>query len=171
MVFPLLSHALISNTCSLDPFTMAECPSTTAPSESATPVTPLNPPLLSKRKFQPDMSKEEQLEFLLQVNEEFFRQELANVVSIIIVLPVGCLIVWILQDCGLVTVLISVLPSQGFTQLELTPLQAVEVLQRCEHRMGTKIPKADLDAGRLGQYLRPEDYRPLQDVSGILLTS
>ena len=77
---------------------MAECPSNTAPLESVTPVTPVpppNPPLLSKRKFQPDMSKEEQLEFLLQVNEEFFRQELANVVSIIIVPPVGCLIVYI----------------------------------------------------------------------------
>ena len=85
MVFPLLSHALASNTCSFDLFIMAECPSATAQSKSVTPVTPPKPPLLSKRKFQPDMSKEEQLEFLLQVNEEFFRQELANVVSIIIV--------------------------------------------------------------------------------------
>ena len=59
---------------------------------------------------------------------------------------------------------------QGFSQLELTPMQAVAVLQRCEHRMGQKIPQADLDAGRIGQYLQPEDYKPLQDVSSTVLT-
>ena len=49
-------------------------------------------------------------------------------------------------------------------------MQAVAVLQRCEHRMGQKIPQADLDAGRIGQYLQPEDYKPLQDVSSTVFT-
>ena len=58
---------------------------------------------------------------------------------------------------------------QGFSQLELTPMQAVAVLQRCEHHMGQKIPQADFDAGRIGQNLQPEDYKPLQDVSSTVL--
>ena len=58
---------------------------------------------------------------------------------------------------------------QGFTNLELTPLEAVQVLQCCEHRRSLAglgpIPKKDLDSGNLGHYLDPSDYKPLQDVS------
>ena len=70
------------------------------------------------------------------------------------------------MECLTLPTVLMFLPLfQGFSQLELTPMQAVAVLQRCEHRMGQKIPQADLDAGRIGQYLQPEDYKPLQDVS------
>ena len=48
-------------------------------------------------------------------------------------------------------------------------MEAVRVLQRCEHRRSLQglspIPKKDLDSGNLGQYLDPSDYKPLQDVS------
>ena len=58
---------------------------------------------------------------------------------------------------------------QGFTNLELTPLEAVQVLQRCEHRRSLQglgpIPKNYLDSKSLGSYLDPSDYKPLQDVS------
>ena len=48
-------------------------------------------------------------------------------------------------------------------------MEAVQVLQRCEHKRSLEglgpIPKKDLDAGNLGHYLDPSDYKPLQDVS------
>ena len=51
----------------------------------------------------------------------------------------------------------------------MTPLQAVEVMQRAEARRlkegSGKIPEKDIAAGNIGPYLKPEDYKPLQNVS------
>ena len=43
------------------------------------------------------------------------------------------------------------------------------MLFRCEERMGKAIPEEDLTAGKLAQYLKPEDYRPIKQVSKPLL--
>ena len=47
----------------------------------------------------------------------------------------------------------------------LTPLEAARVLYKAETRMGHAIPEEDLKAGKLAQYLKPEDYTPIQNVS------
>ena len=54
---------------------------------------------------------------------------------------------------------------QGFSIQNLTPLKAAEVLYRCEQRMDKAIPDEDLTAGKLGQYLKPEDYHPIKQVN------
>ena len=41
------------------------------------------------------------------------------------------------------------------------------MLYRAETRMGKSIPEEDLKAGRLSNYLEPEDYAPIQNVSKI----
>ena len=52
-------------------------------------------------------------------------------------------------------------------------MEAVKVLQRCEHRRAAEglgpISKDDLAQGNLKEYLKPEDYKPLQDVSCFLV--
>ena len=59
---------------------------------------------------------------------------------------------------------------QGFSLQNLTPNEAAAILFRCEQRLGHAIPEEDLVAGKLGQYLRPEDYKPIKDVSNSLFT-
>ena len=54
---------------------------------------------------------------------------------------------------------------QGFSQLELTPLEAIGVVQRCSHRLGTNITAQDMQKGKLKELLQPEDYKPLKNVS------
>ena len=44
-------------------------------------------------------------------------------------------------------------------------MEAAGVLYRCKQRMGKSIPEEDLTAGKLGQYLKPEDYHPVKQVS------
>ena len=39
------------------------------------------------------------------------------------------------------------------------------VLFRAEERIGKAIPEEDLTAGHLKQYLEPEDYHPIKQVS------
>ena len=51
----------------------------------------------------------------------------------------------------------------------LTPLEAARVLYKAETRMGHPIPEKDLKAGKLANYLQPEDYTPIQNVSSKLL--
>ena len=55
----------------------------------------------------------------------------------------------------------------------MTPLQAVEVMQCAEARRlkegSGKIPEKDIASGNIGPYLKPEDYKPLQNVSVSLL--
>ena len=52
----------------------------------------------------------------------------------------------------------------------LTPLEAARVLYKAETRMGRTIPEKDLKAGKLANYLQPEDYTPIQNVSLNLFT-
>ena len=54
---------------------------------------------------------------------------------------------------------------QGFSQLDMTPLEAVGVIQRCSHRLNRKITPEDIQSGILKTLLQPEDYLPLKDVS------
>ena len=44
------------------------------------------------------------------------------------------------------------------------------MLYRCEQWMGKVIPEEDLTAGKLGQYLKPEDYSPIKQVSNFSST-
>ena len=60
---------------------------------------------------------------------------------------------------------------QGFSIQNLTPMEAAGVLYHCEQRMGKVIPDEDLTAGKLGQYLKPEDYNPIKQVSRFSSTS
>ena len=63
--------------------------------------------------------------------------------------------------------LISVifLSFQVFSQLDLTPLKAIVVIQCCSHRINRKITPEEIQSGILKTLLRPEDYLPLKDVS------
>ena len=54
---------------------------------------------------------------------------------------------------------------KGFSIQNLTPNKVAAVLFRAEERMGKAILKDDLTAGRLKQYLVPEDYQPIKQVS------
>ena len=58
-----------------------------------------------------------------------------------------------------------ILIFQGFSQLEMSPLEAVGVVQRCSHRLGIKISPEYMKAGKLKECLDPVDYKPLKDVS------
>ena len=64
---------------------------------------------------------------------------------------------------------ISILPLQGFSIQNLTPNEAAAVLFRAEERMGKAIPEEDLKAGNLKQYLLPEDYQPIKQVSTMFI--
>ena len=50
------------------------------------------------------------------------------------------------------------------------PNEAVAIIYCCEQRLGHPIPEEDLHRRALGQYLRPEDYQPIQKVSNVLFT-
>ena len=50
-------------------------------------------------------------------------------------------------------------------------MEAAAVLYRAEQRLGNEIPEEDLTAGKLGKYLKPEDYQPIKQVSSIYLDS
>ena len=54
---------------------------------------------------------------------------------------------------------------QGFSQQNMTPLEAVGVIQCCSHRLNRKITPEDIQSGILKTLLQPEDYLPLKDVS------
>ena len=49
-------------------------------------------------------------------------------------------------------------------------MEAAGVLYHCEQRMGKAIPEDDLTTGKLGQYLKPEDYNPIKQVSNFSST-
>ena len=48
---------------------------------------------------------------------------------------------------------------QGFSTTDLTPMEAAQVLCRCEHRIGHRIPEEDIRNGDLRKWLSSEDYR------------
>ena len=58
---------------------------------------------------------------------------------------------------------------QGFSIQNLTPNEAAAVLFRAEERMGKAIPEEDLKAGNLKQYIIPEDYQPIKQVSILVI--
>ena len=49
----------------------------------------------------------------------------------------------------------------------LTPMEAAGVIHRCEQQLSKAIPEEDLIAGKLGDYLQPEDYHPIKQVSNL----
>ena len=108
------------------------------------------------------------LDWLLQINEQFFEAELRTVVSTFPILdllyiftPLFSTIHSILNS--------SILPLQGFSIQNLTPNEAAAVLFRAEERMGKAIPEEDLKAGNLKQHLLPEDYQPIKQVSTLFI--
>ena len=50
------------------------------------------------------------------------------------------------------------------------PNKAAAIIYHCEQCLGHPIPEEDLHKGALGQYLKPEDYQPIQKVSNISFT-
>ena len=112
-------------------------------------------------------AEEDKLDWLLQINEEMYQQELKKIVStnmfsnfIFIPTPSGKT-----QVSTGTSQVSSFLIFQGFSQLELSPLEAVGVVQRCSHRLGIKISPEDMKSGKLKELLDPVDYKPLKDVS------
>ena len=59
---------------------------------------------------------------------------------------------------------------QGFSVQNLITNEVAAITSRCEQRLGHAIPEEDLIAGKLGQYLCPEDYQPIKDVSNCSIT-
>ena len=54
---------------------------------------------------------------------------------------------------------------RAFSQQDMTPLEAIGVIQCCSHRLNRKITPEDIQSGILKTLLQPEDYLPLKDVS------
>ena len=48
------------------------------------------------------------------------------------------------------------------------PNEAAAIIYHCEQCLGHPIPEEDLHKGALGQYLKPEDYQPIQKVTSHL---
>ena len=65
---------------------------------------------------------------------------------------------------------LNAIAFQGFSIHNFTPMEAAGVLYCWEQRMGKAIPEKDLTAGKLGQYLKPEDYNPIKQVSNFSST-
>ena len=95
------------------------------------------------------------LDWLLSINEEFFQQQLKEVVSTSqSYFPF--MILHCLPLCNSFHIYFFVL--QGFSAQELTPGEAAKVLCRCEARLGHRIPEEDLKSGNLAKWLSAEDY-------------
>ena len=148
---------------------MAESlPTTPKTSTQPSSQTTQNEPVILQHDvpFPQDIEKSK-LDWLLQINEQFFEAELRTVVSNF--LPHVSVFNGYLNILDYNNLLTHHFYFQGFSIQNLTPNEAAAVLFRCEERMGKAIPEEDLTAGRLAQYLEPEDYRPIKQVSNPLL--
>ena len=109
------------------------------------------------------------LHWLLDINQQFFAWELQQVVSIYIfhLRPSPF-------QSGLSTLYHTQLSNsnqdfytfKGFSQLNMSPFEAGQVLARAARRLDIEqIPDEYLKQGCLGEILLPEDYQPIQNVS------
>ena len=131
---------------------------------------PVTKPLLASLNVPPVPEEgNARLHWLLDINQQFFAWELQQVVSIYI---------FHLRPSpfrsGLSTFYHTQLSNsnqdfytfKGFSQLNMSPFEAGQVLARAARRLDIEqIPDEYLKQGRLGEILLPEDYQPIQNVS------
>ena len=104
------------------------------------------------------------VDFLLALQGQYLEDQLRQVVS-----PKWF---WILNNHCLIiahifTNITQSVPNfyfsfQGCDVRTLTPMEAVQVLHRCEKRTGKTIPKDELNHEGLSKWLKPEDFAAVQ---------